>query len=252
MWGINCISSTKGLKVSFLISNCHYCGTKKIRFDNKGFNKVSSYRWDIFAVCSQCHNPTVFHVQTKTGIDTATYMFLSNAKDLADLKTMNLSLGFEIVKIKSPPNSEIVPCPEYVPDKLKAVFDEAAICLSMNCHTASAAMFRLCLDLTTKELLQEWTEANKDLPNQPNSAQRGNLANRIDFLINSGAISMDLKDYAHHIRLDGNEAAHEGSTEKQDAEDLLDFTELLLKRIYTTRKQLELAQERRLARRSRS
>lgn len=111
-------------------------------------------------------------------------------------------------------------------------------------------MFRLCLDITTKELLDNWINNNQTADPQPNSAQKSKLFNRIEFLIEKNVIPPDLKDFAHHIRLDGNDAAHDGSTEKDEAEDLLDFSELFLERIYTNQKQLELAQARRLARRN--
>jgi len=51
--------------------------------------------------------------------------------------------------------------------------------------------------------------------------------------INSGHIDSRLLNWAHEIRLVGNEAAHdiETSVDKSDARDVLDFTEAIL--IYT-------------------
>lgn len=237
--------------MSFVISNCNYCRTKNIRFDNKGFNKTNTYQWDILAICSNCNRPTVFRLSQKLSIEYPFNEQLKVATKLEDLKSLNLNLFFSIGSIMVPPNREIAVCPEHVPENIKIVFNEASICLSNNCYTASGAMFRLCLDITTKELLQQWIEANQVEPKQPNSHQKDKLYNRIEFLIEHGVIPTDLKEYAHHIRLDGNNAAHDGSTEKEEAEDLLDFSELFLERIYTMRKQLEIAQTRRLARRTR-
>lgn len=236
--------------MSFLVSDCDYCTTKKIRFDNQGFNKIQRFKWDILAICSHCNNPTVFRLTQKSGVLYPINETLDQAKKLSDLQDLNLSLYFSLGGKVVPPNRKIVPCPEHVPENIKIVFDEATTCLSINCYTASGAMFRLCLDITTKELLKEWLEINKPPAHQPNSDQKNKLFNRIEFLITNGVIPSDLKEYAHHIRLDGNEAAHAGSTEKEEAEDLLDFSELFLERIYTMKKQLELAQVRRLARRN--
>ncbi len=58
-----------------------------------------------------------------------------------------------------------------------------------------------------------------------------------------------LKDLAQCIREDANDAAHTGNLDKADAEDVLDFTTVLLERLYTEPRRLELAEERRKARR---
>jgi hypothetical protein len=63
-------------------------------------------------------------------------------------------------------------------------------------------------------------------------------------------LSADLRELSKAIREDGNDGAHQGTLTKGDAEDLLDFTVALLKRVYTEPKQLELAEERRKQRRA--
>ncbi|MBZ3920417.1 hypothetical protein Xtri_13470 [Xanthomonas campestris pv. trichodesmae] len=79
-------------------------------------------------------------------------------------------------------------------------------------------MFRKALDVSTKEL-------------DPQSANR-NLKPRIDALYQSGKLTADLKDWAHLIRLDGNEGAHdEDELTGEQIEQLESFTELFL--IYT-------------------
>lgn len=237
--------------MNFLVSNCTYCGTRKIRFDNHGFNKVNNYQWDIFSICSNCYKPSVFQVSMRDDIGSpALINDLKDRTTLAHLKNTNLLDFFSLGELVTPPRDSVKECPDHVPENIKKVFDEAAICLALNCFTASGAMFRLCLDITTKELLDQWINTNRMADPQPNSAKKGKLFNRIEFLIEKNVIPSDLKDFAHHIRLDGNDAAHDGSTEKDEAEDLLDFSELFLERIYTNQKQLELAQARRLARRS--
>lgn len=236
--------------MSFIISNCTYCRATNLRLDNKGFNRINNYQIDILAVCSHCNQPTVFRLTQKSSIPYPLNEHLPKVTKLEDFKDFNLSLYFSIGSTLIPPRIAVTPCPEHVPSNIKSVFDEATTCLSLNCYTASGAMFRLCLDLTTKELLNEWLESNKNSTDQPNSAQKDKLFNRIEFLIKQGIIPLDLKDYVHHIRLDGNDAAHDGNTQKEETEDLLDFSELFLERIYTIKKQLEIAQARRIARRT--
>lgn len=231
--------------MNFLVSNCTYCGTNKIRFDNHGFKKKDVFQWHVFSICSNCYKPTVFNIFLKSSASQTLVNTLKIATTLAGLKDINLLEHFVLSTKETPPLDAVRECPAHVPENIKKVFDEAAICLALNCFTASGAMFRLCLDITTKELLGQWMKNNP----QPNNTQKDKLFNRIEFLIEKNVIPPDLKDFAHHIRLDGNDAAHDGSTEKDEAEDLLDFSELFLERIYTNQKQLELAQARRLARR---
>lgn len=233
--------------MTFYVGRCNHCSTDKIKFNALSYCHDPQY--DLvyfFLVCENCITPTVLSMNP----DNYEVRDLIEKKRFPLDKPVNISEFFSNERIENTPSNSLVKCPEHVPDNLKSIFDEAALCYSHNCYIACASMFRLCLDVTTKDLLKEWLEANQQSANQPNAKQKDKLFNRIEFLIERGVIPSDLKEYVHHIRLDGNDAAHDGSTEKDEAEDLLDFSELFLERIYTVKKQLELAQERRLARRS--
>src|SRR5690606_18791085 len=97
-------SGLKRTKMSFVISNCNYCRAKNIRLDNKGFNKLSAYQWDILAICSNCNYPTVYRLIQKTGIEFPFNEQLKVATKLEDLKNLNLNLFFSIGSIIVPPN----------------------------------------------------------------------------------------------------------------------------------------------------
>jgi hypothetical protein len=58
-----------------------------------------------------------------------------------------------------------------------------------------------------------------------------------------------LRDLSTCVREDGNDGAHTGTLSKEDAEDLLDFTKILLERIYTEPERVRQASERRTRRR---
>lgn len=122
----------------------------------------------------------------------------------------------------------------------------------MDCFVASGSMFRLCLDLVTKNLLEKCLEENQTSEQQPNKEQRNKLANRIDFLIDQDKIPKRLQELAHCIRHDGNDSAHDGNTGEEEALDCLDFTEALLTEIYTLTAQINEANKRRLERRAKS
>ncbi|VTQ77931.1 Uncharacterised protein [Bordetella bronchiseptica] len=60
------------------------------------------------------------------------------------------------------------------------------------------------------------------------------LEKRIDKLASLHLITQDMKDWAHEIRLVGNEALHEEDVpSKKEAEDLMMFSEMLLTYLYT-------------------
>lgn len=104
-------------------------------------------------------------------------------------------------------------------------------------------MFRLCIDLVTRALLPE--EETEGL----NKRTRRNLGLRLPWLFDNGLLPETLRELSTCVREDGNDAAHAGTLTKQDAEDLLDFTTVLLERIYSEPERLRLAKERRLKRR---
>jgi len=139
-----------------------------------------------------------------------------------------------------------VKAPEHVDGELKNAFNEGSACLSIECYNAAATMFRLCVDLVTRPLLPA-----VDGPEpKPNPKQRPDLGLRLPWLFDKGKLPSDLRDLADCIKEDGNDGAHVGTLTKADAEDLIDFTSALLERLVTEPKKVQLANERRAARRS--
>ncbi len=241
----------------FLVYTCNFCGSKNIRFDvlattlheNIGFNR-DTY-WEAFSQCSHCKKGCVFIIQKGDNFRSLYaqdyYTFDSN---LCINEKTNINDHFRISTILIPPLKEKIACPLHVPENIKDIYDEATKCLSINCFVASGSMFRLCLDLVTKDLLDTWLEENQTSEQLPNKDQRNKLAYRIDFLIGHDKIPKRLKELAHCIRHDGNDSAHDGNTGEDEALDCLDFTEALLTEIYTLPAQINEASRRRLERRT--
>jgi hypothetical protein len=134
--------------------------------------------------------------------------------------------------------------PEHCPPHIEAVFREGAACLAVECFNAAGTMFRLCVDLSTREMLPP-----EDSDGGPNSKQRRDLGLRLPWLFDNGRLPEGLRDLSHCIKEDGNDGAHAGTLTKEDAEDLSDFTSALLQRVYTEPERLKLATERRERRR---
>ena len=117
----------------------------------------------------------------------------------------------------------------------------------VGCYNAAGTMFRLCVDFATNELLPDM-----GLPGGPNSKQRRELGHRLQWLFDNGLLPEQLHGLASCVKEDGNDGAHRGSLTKEDAEDLIDFATALLERLYTEPKRLQLAEQRRTARRNAS
>ena len=104
-------------------------------------------------------------------------------------------------------------------------------------------MSRMCIDLVTRPMLPE--EEVEGL----NARIRRDLGLRLPWLFDNGNLPEGLRELSRCIREDGNDGAHAGNLEKEDAEDVLGFTVAMLERIYTEPERLKLAEERRNIRR---
>jgi hypothetical protein len=141
--------------------------------------------------------------------------------------------------------------PEHIPENIRDAFAEGASCLAMRCHNAAGAMFRLCVDLATRQLVPDPDKLPAEIK-PPNEKQRRDLGLRLRWLFENGFLPADVKDLSHCIKEDGNDGAHTGLLTQADAEDLVDFTRLLLERLYTDPKRIELAALRRETRRGKT
>ncbi len=105
-----------------------------------------------------------------------------------------------------------------IPSEVETLYNEARDCTSCNAYTASV--------LCCRKLLMNIAVSK--------GAEEGlNFIEYIEYLSDKHFIPPDGKDWVDHIRTKGNEATHEISImEKEDAEELITFIEMLLKFIY--------------------
>jgi hypothetical protein len=226
-----------------LVADCQRCGAKKITFDLLSAVKTSDrYEWqywyEAFCLCRQCLRTTTFVLSESVHGD---YKYVHKTGLINIEEAVNRFVNIEgTITLK---DTAAVQPPEFVPEQIEAVFREGATCLAVGCNNAAGTMFRLCIDLATRALLPE--EDVQEL----NARTRRNLGLRLPWLFDNGRLPEVLRELSICVREDGNDAAHAGTLTKEDAEDLLDFTAVLLERIYTEPKRLKLAQERREQRR---
>jgi hypothetical protein len=231
------------MKMSELVGNCPRCGSLKMTFDLTQQNLIgTNYGWqewyEAFCVCRHCSRATVFVLAQNTDAD----MDVVHNKGLLNLSP-SVNYFMEIKSFVSLKDQAAVSPPEHVPESIQAAFKEGATCLAVGCYNAAGTMFRLCVDHATRALLP--TEEIQGL----NSKIRRDLGLRLPWLISTGKLPEAMKELAACIKEDGNDGAHQGSLNKEDAEDLQDFCTVLLERLYTEPQRLILAKQRRDGRR---
>ena len=230
-----------------LVADCPRCGTRRITFDlTETHYLFKEYGWikyyEAFCVCRKCQRSTVFVLTPKHRGVSIPWSGDRIAMESAARVAVNLHMNVKsFVNIS---NLEARRPPEHLPKHIEAAFKEGAICLSVGCFNAAAAMFRLSLDLATKDLLPNEEVDGLDHPT------RHFLARRLKWLFDNNKLSESLRELSSAVKDEGNDGAHDGSLDKNDADDLVDFAEAFLERLYTEPEKLRLAEERRKARRA--
>lgn len=117
------------------------------------------------------------------------------------------------------PQPTTIDAPEHLPENITSFFVQSAQSLKSGNLDAAAMMARKVLEVSVKTL---------------NTEGSGSLYKRIEELHDLGRVTDDLKEWAHIIRDDGNEAAHEEQPVTTEfADELLAFTELFLMYTFT-------------------
>jgi hypothetical protein len=196
-----------------IIADCPHCGGEKMGFTSAGEYRIVSPGTQFLAFfrCNKCQEGLIARYEM-----TANHGHPSPVSCPADPS----ELGFRVKHMY--PQKVPTRIPSHVPDQLGRYFQQAFDGYRRGDHDASGAMSRKVIDVSTQKLLAE------------ESKKYGNIRDRIDALANKGALTNDLKDWAHEVRLGGNEAAHDETPySKEEAEELLDFAELYLTYVYT-------------------
>ena len=128
-----------------------------------------------------------------------------------------------------PSESKILP--DSLPNNIKTAYDQAARSLHASLFEPCVLMSRKCLEAVCKI----------------HNAKGNNLSKRLSSLHEMGYIDGRLLNWAHQVRLVGNEAAHDIDTIVciEDARDVFDLTEAILIYIFSLTKRFESLQARR-------
>ncbi|WP_295376832.1 DUF4145 domain-containing protein [uncultured Stenotrophomonas sp.] len=128
------------------------------------------------------------------------------------------------------PAKETLDAPDHVSDAVRRPFVQGLDNAERGNSDAAASMFRKAIDVATREL-------------DPSTTGKP-LAKRIDLLADNGKLTSDLKEWAHLIRLDGNQGAHDDEELSRDEiEQLKEFTRLFLIYTFTLPAQVQARKE---------
>lgn len=190
--------------------NCPHCHSRNSTFtsfaDFRDPNKVAPQVFITPFHCGSCHGGYFCEIEHRSGNQPSSHS--GNIEQAQGLRIL-----------KEYPKPEAVEAPGYLPKNIESFFMQSAESLTSGNLDASAMMARKTLEVAVKTL-------------DPNFS--GTLYKRIEQLHSAGKITDELKNWAHLIRDDGNEAAHEEEpVTKEFADELLSFTELFLMYTFT-------------------
>lgn len=161
------------------------------------------------AFCRNCQKSIGFIADNPHDID-------SDYIEFGRLFDSNESISKSIEIIDYWPKSNIKDPPDHTSPNVKRIFLQAEHNKAQRNWDAAGIMYRKVLETATKEL-------GADLKKE------GNLMRRIDLLAENGRLTKDLADWAHQVRIIGNETAHEEcEPEAKDVLDLANLTRMLL------------------------
>lgn len=139
-----------------------------------------------------------------------------------------------ILLLEVTPRPNIAEAPEHVPQLVAQHYLDAMENLQRGKWTPAAAMFRKTLETALKVFAPE--------------VEAWMLEKRIDKLHCEGRITPAIRDWAHELRLDGNEALHDTAPADEDlAKQMQGLTEYILTYLFTLP---EKVRQRREARRA--
>lgn len=164
--------------------------------------------------CNACQELLCATLLTRSTVDSFQWLGRTDG----ELREMRSGHAFEILDTYPTEKSHIAPAS--VPAPAERAFLQGAQNAAVKNSDAAAAMFRKAIDIATRVL--------------DSSLAGKNLAPRIDALHKAGKLTEDLKEWAHLIRLDGNQGAHDDDELSEDQiQQLQSFTELFLTYTFT-------------------
>jgi hypothetical protein len=126
-------------------------------------------------------------------------------------------LKCQVIEIN--PEAKPLIIPPHLPENVANTFLQAKTAIINKLWDAAGVMCRKVLERTLSNIYPEMKGKK--------------LIDRINKAAETGLITISLRDWAHRVRIDGNEAAHEDDFNEQESIDLVNFTEMLLTYLFS-------------------
>jgi len=197
-----------------LTHDCPHCGTKSTFFPihAAAVNPRVRFDWSALATCAICSGPLAIRVNSHGASDPS-----------QGPHTLNATPNFEIIAIY--PSNVKTEVPEHLHSEVAGPFMQAVEARQREHYDAAGAMYRKALDVALKKI---------------DPQLKGNLASRIEKLAANNLLTPSLKEWAHTVRIDGNDATHdEDPFKKEEADQLHFFTQLVLTYLFTLPEQVK-------------
>lgn len=186
--------------------DCPHCRTEAVSFDARVLLPLGGIHGDVLARCGICYLPIAMRVATRTGMTASQNLLQGNLAD-----------SFHVQRVW--PESEQLASPKHVPERVSRRFLEAEDNFARGNWTSAVSMYRSVLDIATKTL--------DGVP------EGQTFFKRLRWLHEHHRITPAMKDWADHVRVEGNDALHDPEEFTEvDATPLRLFTEMFLRYMF--------------------
>ena len=124
--------------------------------------------------------------------------------------------------------------PEHIPENVEKIFREGRHAYPLDATSAAGTMFRLCIDIVKREMLPEGDVEGL------NARARRDLGLRLPWLFDHGNLPEACESYRLVCAKTVTTVPMQEPSTQEDAEDLLDFTIMLLERSILSQKDQNL------------
>lgn len=189
--------------------DCPHCSAKKVGMNSWARTFNSQMKGIIFATCNHCAEPVSAIFDLPEGVR---QQWTSVNMDIVP-KVGGVAL------LAVYPAMRATIAPDHVDEGIAKIFVQAEDARTRGQYHTAGMGLRKTIDVSLKVF-------------DPNL--KGDLKTRIDTLAGAHKVTPAMRDWAHQVRLLGNDAAHEhDEPTKADIDAMASFTETLLKYLFT-------------------
>lgn len=173
--------------MAVLVRDCFHCKARSIGFTLEWSANWRNKRGEFVAAatCGNCGRPISFMASNSGN---------SNPPTAApgNIETN----GYKVGDLWPQPEAPTIP--RHVPEEYVPKLTEAEGAFGSGFHTGAAGLYRSLIDVTTKRQLRA-----------AQLSEKGSLFDRLDRLADNHVIPKSVADWAHEVRVIGNEGLHE-------------------------------------------